>query len=187
MGKYKYFVLHCTATPFGREYTEDGIRNIFKQKGWRQVGYRETIHFDGSVIEYIEHNHDDIVQGFEISNGAKGFNSISQHVSYIGGIDSKGVPKDTRTLSQYLKLIEIVSEEIKRHPNIKVIGHNQLTNKKACPSFFVPDFLDEINDKEKLAKKLISLGAESWFVDSYILISPTIPEKNIERSKSIKK
>ena len=54
MGKLKYLVLHCTATPEGREVTADEIRRWHTSappvgRGWKQVGYTDMIHLDGRV------------------------------------------------------------------------------------------------------------------------------------------
>ena len=47
MAKLKYLVLHCTATPEGREVTADDIRRWHTApvaaggRGWRRVGYTD--------------------------------------------------------------------------------------------------------------------------------------------------
>jgi len=142
-----YLVIHCTATPEGRDVTSDEIRRWHtspppKGRGWKQVGYADMIHLDGRVENLVPYNDDDIVDVWEITNGASGINSISRHVVYVGGVDANDVKKarDTRTWLQELAMIKYVKETIARHPNIKVAGHNQFA-KKACPSFDVPKWL----------------------------------------------
>ena len=55
MAKLKYLVLHCTATPPGREVSSDEIRAWHTNpvckggRGWSQVGYTDLIHLDGEV------------------------------------------------------------------------------------------------------------------------------------------
>ncbi len=51
MAKLKYLVLHCTATPEGREVTSADIRRMHLSpvsaaggRGWKQVGYTDLIH-----------------------------------------------------------------------------------------------------------------------------------------------
>jgi len=150
-----YLVIHCTATPEGRDVTSDEIRRWHtspppKGRGWKQVGYADMIHLDGRVENLVPYNNDDIVDVWEITNGASGINSISRHVVYVGGVDANDVKKarDTRTWLQELAMIKYVKETIARHPNIKVAGHNQFA-KKACPSFDVPKWLSAIGIPKK--------------------------------------
>ena len=142
-----YLVIHCTATPEGREVSADEIRRWHtspkpKGRGWKQVGYSDIIHLDGTVENLVPYNDDDVVDSWEITNGASGINSISRHVVYAGGVSADDVKKakDTRTWLQELAMITYVKETIARHPNIKVAGHNQFAQ-KACPSFNVPVWL----------------------------------------------
>lgn len=185
MSDYKYYVIHCMASPARVKFSKSQIIQIFKNKGWRKVGYSTVINQDGTVHDFVEHNGDEFIQNDEITNGVRGWNSVSKHISYAGGVNSNRKPKDTRTLSQYLKMAELVFEEIEKHPNIKVCGHNQFPRvSKACPSFSVTNFLDELSSKDKLKKRLRKLKAEDWFIDSYIIsVSGKIKEKNIVRGK----
>jgi len=150
-----YLIIHCTATPEGREVSADEIRRWHtspkpKGRGWKQVGYSDIIHLDGTVENLVPYNDDDIVDSWEITNGASGINSISRHVVYAGGVSADDVKKakDTRTWLQELAMITYVKETIARHPNIKVAGHNQFAQ-KACPSFNVPVWLMAIGVSDK--------------------------------------
>ena len=150
-----YLIIHCTATPEGREVSADEIRRWHtspkpKGRGWKQVGYSDIIHLDGTVENLVPYNDDDIVDSWEITNGASGINSISRHVVYAGGVSADDVKKakDTRTWLQELAMITYVKETIARHPNIKVAGHNQFAQ-KACPSFNVPIWLMAIGVSDK--------------------------------------
>ena len=55
MAKLERLVIHCTATPPGREVSAADIRRWHTApvsqggRGWRQVGYTDLIHLDGSV------------------------------------------------------------------------------------------------------------------------------------------
>lgn len=150
-----YLVIHCTATPEGRDVTSDEIRRWHtspppKGRGWKQVGYADMIHLDGRIENLVPYNNDDIVDTWEITNGVSGINSISRHVVYVGGVEANDVKKarDTRTWLQELSMIKYVKETIARHPNILVSGHNQ-HSAKACPSFDVPKWLRAIGIPEK--------------------------------------
>ena len=153
MKKLKYLVLHCTATPEGREVTRSEIVKWHTAeppigRGWKVVGYSKIIHLDGCVTNLREYNDDPWIQSGEITNGVKGINSVSRHFVYSGGIAaSGGKPKDTRTPEQLAVMEALVKKEIKNNPELLVAGHNQFSN-KACPSFDVPNWLRAIGVSE---------------------------------------
>jgi len=153
----KYLVIHCTATPVGRTVSKADILHWHTApknkggRGWRKAGYSDMIHLDGGLENIIPFNQDEYVESWEISNGARGINGISRHVVYVGGVgatDSEtkkrlSVSKDTRTLHQKQTLEAYVKYMVLRHPKIKVLGHNQVSD-KSCPSFDVPVWLRQI-------------------------------------------
>ena len=151
MGKLKYLVIHCTATPEGREVSKADIEQWhLVERGWSKVGYSDLIHIDGSLESLIKFDQDNTIDSWEISNGARGFNGISRHVVYVGGTEKNniGQSKDTRTNEQHYTLEHYVKFMLLRHPYLKVIGHNELSNKN-CPSFIVGDWLRSICVNEK--------------------------------------
>lgn len=153
MGKLTFLCIHCTATPEGRAVYPDDIRKMHmspppKGRGWKQVGYSDMIMLDGSLINLVKYNDDDNVDPWELTNGAIGINSVSRHIVYVGGVDKKIKAKDTRTKEQIETMKSYVRDFIKKHPKVKVCGHNQFAN-KACPSFDVPSWLRSIGIPEK--------------------------------------
>jgi hypothetical protein len=151
MAKLQYLVIHCTATPEGREVSAADIRRWHTSpaptgRGWRQVGYTDLFHLDGSVERLVDNNEDGNVDPWEITNGAAGYNSVSRHIVYAGGCDANMQPKDTRTEAQKEALKKYVLDFHVRHPDVQIVGHNQLAA-KACPSFDVPQWLQEIGIK----------------------------------------
>ena len=154
MAKLKYLVLHCTATPEGREVSSSDIRNWHTNpvskggRGWKQVGYTDMIHLDGRIERLVQNNEDDNVDPWEITNGAKGYNAISRHIVYVGGVDNRMKPKDTRSKEGLDSLKAYVQDFHSRFPAVKIVGHNQLAA-KACPSFDVPSWLSKIGIKQK--------------------------------------
>lgn len=160
MAKLKYLVIHCTATAEGREVTASQIRAAHTNpvskggRGWRVVGYTDMIHLDGRVERLVYNNEDANVDPWEITNGAKGYNSVSRHVVYVGGlaVSHRGqverqkttlIPKDTRTEAQKEALKRYVLDFHRRFPEVKIIGHNEVAA-KACPCFDVQAWLKEI-------------------------------------------
>jgi N-acetylmuramoyl-L-alanine amidase len=146
MSELKYLIIHCTATPEGREVTKKNIEQWhLVERGWSKVGYRDMIHLNGGLENLIDYNQDDTIDHWEISNGARGFNGNSAHVVYVGGTKKNDIkkPKDTRTYEQHKSLQIYVLFMILRHPKIRVIGHNEVS-KKDCPGFFVGEWLRSI-------------------------------------------
>jgi N-acetylmuramoyl-L-alanine amidase len=146
--KLKYLILHTTATPEGMRVTPEDIRfwhtaPIPKGRGWKQVGYSDMILLDGSLVNLVPYDEDDEVDRWEVTNGVAGINSQARHIVYVGGCDKKMNPKDTRTVQQKATMIDYVFRTIRFHPDILVAGHNQFAQ-KACPSFDVPTWLDQI-------------------------------------------
>lgn len=147
----KYLVIHCTATPAGREVSADDLRAWHTApvaeggRGWTQVGYTDLFHLDGSMERLVANNEDDTIDPWEITNGARGYNSVSRHIAYVGGCDRSGKPADTRTDAQREAMRQYVREFHKAHPAVRIVGHGELPNvHKACPSFSVKEWLQEI-------------------------------------------
>jgi N-acetylmuramoyl-L-alanine amidase len=143
MSKLTYLVIHCTATPEGRNITKQDIIRMHTAappigRGWQKVGYSDLIMLDGTILNLMPYNENDQVDPWEITNGVAGKNSICRHVVYAGGCDPHLNPKNTLTQKQNEALVAYVKKTIAFHPSIKVVGHNQLDHKKACPSFHVP-------------------------------------------------
>ncbi len=153
MSKLQYLVIHCTATPEGREVTSAEIRKWHTSpvskggRGWKQVGYTDMIHLDGLVERLVKNNEDANVDPWEVTNGVAGCNSISRHIVYVGGMDKANKnAKDTRTAAQFRALENYVKDFHRRFPEVKIVGDNLLAA-KACPSFDVPIWLNSIGIK----------------------------------------
>ena len=157
MAGMKYLVLHCTATPEGREVTSGEIRHWHTDpvkkggRGWKQVGYTDMIHLDGRVERLVRNNEDAEVDPWEVTNGAKGYNTVSRHVVYVGGVSKDGkTAKDTRTEAQLKAMTAYVRDFHARFPQIRIVGHGELPGvKKACPSFDVAAWLRSIGIYQK--------------------------------------
>ena len=150
MANLTYLVLHCTATPEGREVSSEEIRRWHTDpvckggRGWRQVGYTDLIHLDGRIERLVANNEDATVDPWEITNGAKGYNSVSRHIVYVGGVASDGKQaKDTRTRAQREAMESYVKDFHRRFPKVRIIGHGEVAAKD-CPSFDVQAWLKSI-------------------------------------------
>ncbi len=149
MSKIKFLVIHCTATPKGRDVAKADIvawHTNPKSKGgrgWSRVGYSDLIDIKGRLVNLQNYDQDQDIEDNEFTNGVRGFNKMSRHVVYAGGMDKKfKKPEDTRTEAQKEALLTYVKFMVLRHPKIIIVGHNQLAA-KACPSFDVPSWLRE--------------------------------------------
>lgn len=135
---WKYFVIHTTAT--SQNATPDAILRYWKTElGWVNPGYHFLIPVDGSIWVYKHYDFSGVIKPEDIVNSVKGMNRYSIAVSYVGGIDEKGNPKDTRTDEQKETLDMLVSLAKKANPGVMIVGHRdiQVFSNKACPSFNV--------------------------------------------------
>lgn len=154
----KYLILHCTATPEGRPVTAEQIiqwHTAPKEKGgrgWSRPGYSDLILLDGSLVNLVPWNTDNLVDPWELTNGAQGLNGNARHLVYAGGMDRNNqYPKDTRTEQQKDTMGIYVRYLVRRHPHLQVMGHNQspYAKGKACPAFDVPAWLKSIGIPEQ--------------------------------------
>ena len=121
-------IIHCSATPEGKEYTVADITRWHKQRGWKTIGYHYVVYLDGSIHEGRDVD--------VIGAHCKGHNSYSIGVCYIGGCDNSGKKaKDTRTPEQKEGLLQLLKELKALYPKAKVVSHRDYEKGKACPSF----------------------------------------------------
>lgn len=122
-------IVHCSATPEGRNVTVKDIDAWHRQRGFRCIGYHYVIYLDGSVHAGRPES--------QVGAHCLGHNSHSIGVCYIGGVAKDGkTPKDTRTDTQKESLIKLIKELRAKYPKATVHGHREYAN-KACPSFDV--------------------------------------------------
>lgn len=137
MRPVSHIIIHCSATPEGRDVTAATIRQWHKAKGWRDIGYHYIIRLDGTIEE-----------GRALDQpGAHcaGHNADSIGICYIGGLaaDCK-TPKDTRTAKQKASLISLIKQLLQQFPTATIHGHNEFAA-KACPSFNVQEWRKEVD------------------------------------------
>ena len=127
MRNIKYIVIHCTATP--QETKVSSILKYWKNNlKWKSPGYHRIIEADGTVHKLAEYN--------QVANGVAGYNTVSIHFSYIGGVDKENKAIDNRTDQQKDALLKLITEARELFPNAIIQGHKDFPKvKKACPSF----------------------------------------------------
>lgn len=131
MRKITHLVVHCTATPEGRDVSAAEIRGWHKAKGWADIGYHYVVRLDGRV----EKGRPDIEPGAHVS----GHNRNTIGIVYAGGVAKDGkTPKDTRTGAQKAALRKLINQLKQTYPAAQVVGHRDFPGvAKACPSFDV--------------------------------------------------
>lgn len=129
----KEIILHCSATPEGKDFKAKDIRRWHKEKGWADIGYHFVVDLDGTV----EKGRNEKAVGSHCLN----HNAESIGICYIGGCDKTMQAKDTRTQAQKDALLDLVYLLLKNyHLTIyDVHCHNEYA-KKACPSFTIESF-----------------------------------------------
>ena len=120
-------IVHCTATPEGKDFTVHDIRRWHQAQGWPDIGYHYVVYRDGTIHDGRSVH----LRGIHCS----GHNSYSVGLVYVGGVTTDGkTPKDTRTLAQKAALIILLTFLRQLYPKAKIYGHRDFAN-KACPSF----------------------------------------------------
>lgn len=137
MRTIKEIIIHCTATPQGREVTVAAISKWHRERGFKTIGYHFVVHLDGKV---------EIGRPIEQAGAHCLFhNEDSIGICYVGGVDNNNNPKDTRTNAQKQVLKTLVQNLMGQYGLTKqqIHGHNEFA-KKACPSFDVQSWIKEV-------------------------------------------
>ena len=98
MRTIKELIVHCSATPEGKDFTVADIDHWHKARGFRCIGYHYVVYRDGSIHKGRPDS--------DIGAHCQGHNATSIGICYIGGcaVDGK-TPKDTRTDAQKAALL----------------------------------------------------------------------------------
>lgn len=116
----KYIAVHCTATAQGTTIKQ--LLDIFKARGFKTPGYHYAISADGTIHQLVPEE--------RVSNGVKGYNTVSINVAYIGGVELNGkkvVAVDNRTEAQRESLIMLLKELKGRYPKAVIQGHRDFS------------------------------------------------------------
>jgi N-acetylmuramoyl-L-alanine amidase len=140
MRRIDHLVIHCSGNFQGQDVKAQSIIDFHKApvskggRGWRVGGYHYIIELNGNVVATYPHS--------QVTNGARGINTNSIHICYVGGLEAKreGVNyanhkiKDTRTAEQRTSMLQLLINLRKMYPLAKISGHRDWAN-KGCPSF----------------------------------------------------
>lgn len=143
MRKITHIVIHCSATPEGREVSVKEIDRWHRARGFAKIGYHYVIHLDGSISTGRSER--------EVGAHVSGHNATTIGVCYVGGVDADNVNKaeDTRTPAQKEAMERLVRELLSRYPNAEVLGHRDFPGvAKACPSFDARKWWASVKDKK---------------------------------------
>lgn len=113
-------IIHCSATPNGRDDTAEDIHRWHREKGWDGIGYHYVITVNGK----LENGRPEYWAGAH----ATGHNNNSIGICMIG--------TDEYNVDQWSILSNLVRKLLIKYPNAEVIGHNEISDKK-CPGFDV--------------------------------------------------
>lgn len=127
MREINEIIVHCSATPEGKDYSVDTIKKWHLQRGFNDIGYHYIIYRDGSIHKGRKEE--------IIGAHCTGHNTKSIGICYIGGMDSANKkPKDTRTAEQKSAIINLLKQLKVKYPKAKIYSHSAFAA-KACPSF----------------------------------------------------
>lgn len=126
MRQINEIIVHCTATREGQNFKVDDINRWHKQRGWNMIGYHYVVYLDGTIHQGRSED--------QIGAHCLKHNTNSIGVVYVGGLDTEGRPKDTRTEAQKKGLRQILTELKRKYPKASIHSHKDFAP-KACPSF----------------------------------------------------
>lgn len=114
--------IHCTATREGQDVDAATIKRWHLKQGWRDIGYHFVIRLDGSIEKGRPED--------QIGSHVAGFNTGSIGVVYVGGLDSQGKAKDTRTSAQIAAMAGLIRDLTRAYPGADVLGHRDVSPDK---------------------------------------------------------
>ena len=128
-------VIHCTQTPPNMDVDVEKVTQWHKERGFDTIGYHYLIKRDGT----LQVGRDEDVVGAH----AVAVNGTSIGVALAGG----GTPdmgwENNFAPIQFQTLKSIIIKLKDKYNIEKIIGHYQVEEKKQCPSFDVPEWLEK--------------------------------------------
>ena len=135
-------ILHCSATQEGKDFDVEDIREWHKQRNFIDVGYHYVIKLDGTIEDGRDIR--------SIGAHCKGYNANSIGIVYVGGLDSEGKGKDTRTKEQKESLLNLIDDLLIAYDlDIDDVYCHYQFAKKLCPCFKIEEFKEEYLNHKK--------------------------------------
>ena len=126
MRRIDTIIVHCTATKAMRHFNVNDVRRWHIQRGFNDIGYHFLVLVDGTIqtgrLLSIAGAH------------CQGRNAHSIGVCYVGGLNAKGAPADTRTPAKRKALRQLLTRLKQQFPAATIHGHRNFAA-KACPCF----------------------------------------------------
>ena len=133
--KTDIIVIHCTQTPDDMDFGVEKVTAWHKERGFDTIGYHYLIKRDGT----LQVGRDEDVTGAH----AVQVNGTSVGVALVGG-GTVDMGWENNFESVQFETLKSILLKLKDKYNIeKIIGHYQVEDKKKCPSFDVPKWLEE--------------------------------------------
>lgn len=111
-------VIHCSATKENETFTEIELEKSHRQRGLNGIGYHYYIRRDGNIKSTRPVR--------KPGAHARGHNLGSIAICYEGGLNQRGVPKDTRTEWQKHSMIVLIRALLTDFPMCHICGHRDL-------------------------------------------------------------
>ncbi|CDD97872.1 putative uncharacterized protein [Bacteroides intestinalis CAG:315] len=111
-------VIHCSATKENETFTEMELEKSHRQRGLNGIGYHYYIRRDGNIKSTRPVR--------KPGAHARGHNLDSIAICYEGGLNQRGVPKDTRTEWQKHSMIVLIRTLLTDFPMCHICGHRDL-------------------------------------------------------------
>ena len=136
--KTDMIVIHCASTPASMDI---GVKEIKKwhveDNKWDDIGYHYVIRRDGTLENGREEH--------RTGSHARQVNGTSIGVALVGGgTPSMGWENNFAPI-QFETLKSILLKLKNEYEIEKIIGHYEVDDKKECPSFDVPKWLEKNN------------------------------------------
>lgn len=131
-------VIHASATREGADFRAADLDRWHREQGYAMIGYHYVIDLDGR----IEAGRPVTMAGAHCKDKGLSGRSYNQHsigICYIGGLDKKGRPKDTRTREQKIVLEALVRSLMNRYPIVDVLGHRDASPDRNKDGKITPD------------------------------------------------
>lgn len=120
-------IIHCSATFPGQDVGAAEIDRWHRQRGFDGIGYHYVVRLDGTIEEGRPYHRE--------GAHALGWNKRAVGICYIGGLDNRKRPSDTRTTQQREALKILILRLKEEHPGlVRILGHRDVA-RKACPCF----------------------------------------------------